>query len=295
MRHVVSATAKAALGPGVIQVEGKRRMGADRWVQALGRLPRAVTHPGHAFAIDASWVQRDPPAIHGEREAVAGEAAGFDLEPFERAIHVAHGAATDRFFAQDVPGLQRGAEFDYDVPLREVADARETELEVRSEPLELERIPGVAQITDYVLEIRLAEVREHPAIMDVGAPANEAVPVWLAPEFADESAQEEMLRQAHARVWWHLESSHFDEAQPAAAALRREKFINAELGTMRVAAGVREQVAKETVRQPGRHVAAKVRTRIAGTPVCLVTPAAADQSIEFLERDFEFVERIVPG
>src|SRR5437879_1412306 len=53
MRYVVSATAEAAFVPGVVEVEGERRMDANGWVQTLGRLPGAVTHTGHAFAIDA--------------------------------------------------------------------------------------------------------------------------------------------------------------------------------------------------------------------------------------------------
>src|SRR5207244_2906329 len=141
------------------------------------------------------------------------------------AIHVADRPAATRLFAEYVPGLERGAEFDYDVTLSKVADARKAKLEMRRKPVELERIPRVAQIAEDVLEVRLAEMRQHPAVMEVGAPAHEAVPVWLAPELADESAQQEMLGETHARMGRHLEGAHLDEPKTAIAALRREQLI----------------------------------------------------------------------
>src|SRR6185369_3336961 len=115
----------------------------------------------------------------GERETVADETARFDLEPFERAIDVAHRGAAAGFFAKDVPRFERGAKLDLHVALREIADAREAELKVRGEPVEVEGIAAIAQIVDHIFEVRLAEVRQHPAVMDVRAPADEAVVVRL--------------------------------------------------------------------------------------------------------------------
>ena len=106
------------------------------------------------------------------------------------------------------------------------------------------------QVADDVFEIGLAKVRQHPAIVDVGAPPHEAVPVGLAPELANESAQEEVLREAHARVRRHFEGAHFDEPKAAAATLGRKKFVYAELGAVGVAAGVNEEVAEDAVNDP---------------------------------------------
>ena len=77
---------------------------------------------------------------------------------------------------------------------------------------------------------------------------------------------------------------------------------------MRVAAGVDEQVAEETVHQPGRArqsvcLACPRRRRRRGKvarAVALVGPAGplsclGELPIEFFERDFQFVERIVAG
>src|SRR2546422_7041798 len=112
MRDVVRATTQAAPGPRVVEVEGERRMDANRRLQALGWLPGAVTHAGDPFAFRAGRMDREAAAIHREREAVSDEAAGLDLEAFERAIHVADRPAATRLFAEYVPGLERGAEFD---------------------------------------------------------------------------------------------------------------------------------------------------------------------------------------
>ena len=113
-------------------------------------MPRAITHAGHAFAVRAGRVQRHAPAVAGDGEAVADESARLDLEAFERAVHVTHGAAAARFFAEHVPRFERSAEFDLDIALFQIADAREAEFEVRREPVEFERIAGIAQIADDV-------------------------------------------------------------------------------------------------------------------------------------------------
>jgi hypothetical protein len=159
----------------------------------------------------------------------------------------------------------------------QVADEREAKLEVGREPLEFERIARGAQVADDVLEVGRAEVRQQPAVMDVRAPADQAVFVGLVPEPGDEAAQEEMLREAHARVRRHLEGAHFDEPEAARAGFGRVEFINGKLGAVGVAAGVNEQVAEQPVAQPRRRV-----------------PQAAGVAFELLERDFQFVQRIVP-
>ncbi len=91
-------------------------------------------------------MQRHAVAVDREQEAVAGEAAGLDLQALERAVDVAHGAAGAGFLAQHVPRLERGAQLDVDVAHREIADAREAELEVRVEPRGVERLARHAQV-----------------------------------------------------------------------------------------------------------------------------------------------------
>jgi hypothetical protein len=81
---------------------------------------------------------------------------------------------------------------------------------------------------------------------------------------------------SRTRVRRHFKRAHLNQPEPARGALGREQFINRKLGAMRVAAGVNEQVAEQTVAQPRRRVAER-----------------ADVAVQFLERDLEFVERIV--
>src|SRR6185503_7610778 len=102
--------------------------------------------------------------------------------------------------AEDMPGFKPGAQFDMNIALREIADARETKFEVWREPVELEWVPGVAQVVNHILEIRLAKMRQHPAVVNVCSPSHEIVRVGMLPEFRDQPAQQKMLGQAHARV-----------------------------------------------------------------------------------------------
>src|SRR5262252_6194486 len=142
----------------------------------------------------------------------------------------------------------------------------------------VERIAGLAEITDDLSEIGLAKMRQHPAVVDVGAPAHEVIGVRLIPEFCDEAAEKKVLRETHAGVGWHFKGAHLDQAQSATSAFRRVKFINAEFGAMGVAAGVNEQIPEQAVHQPGECVAKLVNI-----------------SAEFVECEFEFVKRVIPG
>ena len=119
-------------------------------------------------------------------------------------------------------------------------------------------------------------MRQHPAVVNVRAPAHETVFVWLLPELRDEPAQQQMLREAHLRVRRHFKRAHLDETEPARAAFRRVKFINGKLGAMRVAAGINQQISEQPVHQPRRRLA-----------------ELANLFVHFLERDIEFVKRIV--
>ena len=103
--------------------------------------------------------------------------------------------------------------------------------------------------------------------------ASRARLIGLAPEARDQRTQHELLREAHALVRRHLEGAHLEQAQPAGVAVGREHLVDAELGAMRVAGGVDEQVAEQAVDDPRRH---RLRRRR-----------------QLLERELELVQRIV--
>src|SRR6185436_8634329 len=78
----------------------------------------------------------------------------------------------------------------------------------------------------------------------------------------------------HARMRRHLEGPQLDQTKSSAAAVRRIKFIDAELRAMGVAGHVDEQVTEDAIDQPWRGVAIFGKLAKSG---------------------FDFVERIVPS
>ena len=100
--------------------------------------------------------------------------------------------------------------------------------------------------------------------------------VRLAPEPRDQRAQQQLLRQAHPRVRRHLERAHLEQAAAARRAVRRVELVDAELGAMRVAGDVGQQVTEQPIDEPGRNGTAR-------PPVVCA------------ERDLELVDAVVPG
>src|SRR5271170_2101357 len=135
-------------------------------------------------------------AVASDCETITNEAARLDLQALKRAVHITHRATAAGLFAEDMPRLERSAEFDLNVALLQIADAREAKFKMWREPVELERITRLAQIADDIIEICFAEMRQHPAVMNVRAPADEVIFVRFVPEFCHETAQQKMLREA---------------------------------------------------------------------------------------------------
>ncbi len=158
---------------------------------------------------------------------------------------------------------------------REIAVLREAEFEVRREPAGVEGEAGLLHLLDDVAEILLDEVRQHEAVVQLGAPARQALRcVRLLPEAGDQRTQQQLLGERHARVRRHLEGAQFEQAEAPGRAVRRIELVDAELGAVRVAGDVDEQVPEHAVDQPGRDVAADRRN--------------------LAEGDLHLVERIVP-
>ena len=96
--------------------------------------------------------------------------------------------------------------------------------------------------------------------------------VRLLPEARDQRAQQQELHEAHAGVRRHLEGAQLDETEPAGRPVGRVQLVDAELGAVRVAGHVDEQVAEQPIDQP------RLR-RLAGRRA--------------LKGDLELVERVV--
>ena len=129
------------------------------------------------------------------------------------------------------------------------------------EPVDAEREPGAVEVRDHLDEVRPDEVRQEEAVVEERAPADERASVGLLPEPGDEGSHEELLHEAHARVRWHLEAAELDEAEPAARRLGGVQLVDAELGPVRVAGDVHQEVSQNAVDQPGRRLPTSRRER----------------------------------
>ena len=167
--------AERALGPRVDDIERERRVHADRRVQRRGRLPRAVAHAGDVLADASRRLQRQRAAVAGHDVALADETRREHLQPLERRIDVAGRSPGRAFLAQHVPGLERAAQREMDAAHRDFAHRREAELEMRREPLGLERVAGLRHLGEHVLEILPDEPRQQEAVVQLGAPALRAL------------------------------------------------------------------------------------------------------------------------
>src|SRR5262249_53114171 len=81
-------------------------------------------------------------------------------------------------------------------------------------PLRIEVIAGAAKTFQNVEKVVPNEVRQHESVVQGRTPTYRRAALWLAPEPGDQRAQEQLLRQAHARVRRHFERAELYEAQP---------------------------------------------------------------------------------
>ena len=127
---------------------------------------------------------------------------------------------------------------------------------MRREPAELERIAGIVELRDHVLEVLPDEVRQHEAVVQLGAPARQPRrPVRRGPEARDQRAHQQLLHQAHPRMRRHLEGAHLEQAESAGRPVGRVELVDAELGAVGVAGDVDQQVAQQAIDQPRRRLA----------------------------------------
>src|SRR5262245_44720485 len=109
-----------------------------------------------------------------------------------------------------MPGFQRAAQLNVDAPGCEVAVLRKAKLEMRRKPARLEPVAGLVQLRNYVIEIKPNKVWQQKAIVQLGAPTRQPYRrIVRLPEARDESTQQQLLGEAHARVGRHLEGAHF--------------------------------------------------------------------------------------
>ena len=97
-------------------------MNADGRVQALGRLPGAEADAGDMLIRPACTGQRNLDAIACYAVAVREVTSDAQLDPFQRAVHVACSAADGTGLSQNVPGLDGTAQFQADAAVIDVTE-----------------------------------------------------------------------------------------------------------------------------------------------------------------------------
>ena len=208
--------AQAAAGPAVVHVEHQRRLRRDRRMQrAHRRLPGLEAHAADILAGALGRRQRHRAAVAGQHEAF--------LDP---AGHRACTRSTELSTKRAVPppagsspstcqGSSAWRSSSVGAAQRDLADAREAELEVRREPGRVEAVAVAAQFLQHIGEILRDKMRQQEVVVDAGAPVHQAPLVRRLPERRDRGAHQQKLRRRHARVRRHLQRTEFDQAEPA--------------------------------------------------------------------------------
>ena len=154
--------------------------------------------------------------------------------------------------AQHMPRLDRLPHFDRDAVVGDRAEARKTEFDERVEPALVHRVPERVEIRDDVANIRRDEMRQQPSIVQRRAPAHEVAAIRLLPEPRDQRAQQQRLHEAHPRMRRHFERAKLEQPEAPGCRVGRVELVDRELGAMRIAREVGQQMAQQPVDEPRR-------------------------------------------
>ena len=195
-----------------------------------------------------------------------GQSRNRHFEPLDGTVDVAHGAAGGAFFAHDVPGFERAAQFQLHAVVLHRAVERKAELPMRPEPGRIEREAVRLQIAQHVEEIVPDEVRQHEPVVQRRAPAHEPVRRTARPRSARCSARiSSCCAKLISACGGISNDAELDQPEPAGRAVGRVELVDADFGAMRAAGDVDEQIAEDPVDQPrrdrGRSSAAAPRRR----------------------------------
>ena len=189
------------------------------------------------------------------------QALDLDLQALDRGIDIAHRAAAAGSSPSTCHGSSAWRSSSSTPRWAIVADAREAELEMRREPLGLEAVARHAEIGEHVAEVLPDEVRQHEIVVQPRAPAAQrlsrrAGPRRRRPGRAAGACWATLMRQCGGIS----KARSSSRPRRPAARVRREQLVDAELGAMRVAGGVDQEVAEDAVDQPGRRLRGRARS-----------------------------------
>ena len=86
--------------------------------------------------------------------------------------------------------------------------------------------------------------------MQLRSPTREVALIRRLPEAGDQRAQQQHLQQRHLRVRRHLETAELDQSQTPGRTVRRIQFVDAELGAVRIARQIDQQITQQSIHQP---------------------------------------------
>ncbi len=246
-------------------------------MQRRRRAPRAIAHAGHVFSGDPGRCERQHTPVARDAVTLARHPGHLDLQSLDRRVDIARGAGAAHFFAQHVPRLDRLPQLDRDAVVVDGAEAGKAELDERREPFLRERVAETGEIGDDVVHVGRDEMRQQPAVVQRRSPADEPARIRLLPEARDERPQQQHLHRAHPRMRRHFERPELEQAESSRRAVGRIELVDRELGAMRIACQIGQQMPQQAVDEPRRD---RLLAR-------LVLAA------HLLERDLELVEPIV--
>src|SRR5580704_13376336 len=126
---------------------------------------------------------------------------------------------------------------------------------MRGKPLILELESGLPQPDEYLREVALNGVGQHEAVVERGAPADQAAFIRRLPKHADQSADQQHLKKIHSYMRRHFERPQFEQAKLQPESRWRKELVYAELGAMRVPGDIGEQVTKQSIYNERRTIA----------------------------------------
>ena len=218
--------------------------------------------------------------LHVTREPLGHEASHLHLQPLDRRVDVARGAAAARLFAQHVPRLDRLPQLHVHAVVDDAAVDGEAELEVRREPgarrSGSRRGAGRRSPSRNRARTKCGSRNRSCSRVPqrIGAARRTALARTRRAACARSSCCARLMRACGGISKARIST----RPRRPGGAVGRIQLVDAELGPVRVAGDVDQQIAEDAVHQPRR-----------------TWRAFARLPIELLERDLQLVDGVGAG